>query len=225
MKPSDKSPRETPPPNSVETFRKKPRIRQRVAHHVYFFANRTSAHGLSRLFSGGRWYRLVWFLLVTGAFVGLVLQFRLLLRNFLTYPVNVRWEVISQEPFIFPDVTVCSESVMSRQRAEKPFQPFVNDSLVAVLNATDALWGSVFGEKNGEFFKYRNYSRYSLRPYILDTSVFKHPVDFIIVCRYRDEKCDYTNFTTFRDPNYNLCMTFKPDRRKREILYSGPDGG
>ena len=133
--------------------------------------------------------------------------------------------MISQEPFVFPDVTLCSESVMSNQRARQPFRPFSNRSLVSILEAANKLWGRVLGEKAGEYFKYRNYSRYALRPYILDTNVFKQPVDFVIRCRYRDEECDFANFTTYRDANYNLCMTFKPRVSKREIVYPGPDGG
>lgn len=81
------------------------------------FADSTTAHGLPRVISEGKWYwKIFWFLVFAGATYVFCRQAWDILQDYRSNPVNTNIKIQTRTYVDFPAVTVCNMNRMRRSK-------------------------------------------------------------------------------------------------------------
>ena len=108
-----------------------------------------------------------------------------------------------------PDITLCRFGLpkkvhLSYDRLE--FTELFIKTLYRNLTGIDKLRTKYYFLARSQFSRHENFSQ-------------EHIGQYLLFCTYKGYKCDYRNFTLYRDPFFSNCFTFTP--RSREILKAG----
>lgn len=139
------------------------------------------------------------------------------LFNYLSYPVYVKTELVSETPSLFPAISICNlDSFKTDEpRNEAEFDEMIRDSNVTLINSasyylesiTRVLRGYITNQKNQDK---KNYG-YDLKDNLAD-------------CKFSSYICSEQDFEFFYDPQYGNCYRFNANGSKY-VGKTGVKGG
>lgn len=168
------------------------------------FLDSCTLHGFHFCFSGNPPVRRVlWTLLLLGAFALFFEKCTDSIMNFFEYPFTTTTLIVYENSLFFPAVSICN---YNDARLSK-----INGTLVDQLFVTTKIKG-----ENGSDIKSK------LTGEIMQSTLSKaaHRLDEMILdCTWnKDEKCDYRNFTEFKSAFADVCYTFNSGENGTTLL-------
>ncbi|GMR55214.1 hypothetical protein PMAYCL1PPCAC_25409 [Pristionchus mayeri] len=179
----------------------------------------TSTHGIPHIgMANALWLRLFWFLVVVACFLGFVFQFVLLIQKYLSYDVNTETKLeFSERPF--PAVTICH---LNPWKANSLNDSMYLTQMIAAYSVSAANPSFGFdegrtGERQQKAVKLTSLANKHLFSLIGQDGV-ENPAymydDLVISCTYNARPCNYTEWTSFQDPDFGLCQQYNMDEKK-----------
>lgn len=168
------------------------------------FLDSCTLHGFHFCFSGNPPVRrLVWTLLLLGAFALFFEKCMTSINSFFEYPFTTTTVIVYESSMVFPAVSICN---YNDARLSK-----MNGTLVDQLFVTRSITGGNFShieEKiTGEIMK----ETLSQAAHRLD--------EMILECKWgKEERCDYRNFTEFNNAFGDVCFTFNSGKNGTHTL-------
>ncbi|XP_070192797.1 FMRFamide-activated amiloride-sensitive sodium channel-like [Littorina saxatilis] len=183
----------------------------------------SNAHGLAKIVTSSDTKRkVIWALMVIIGFTAATLQLSLLVRKYLLFQVVELSEIKDSMPVEFPAITVCNNDPFSVRKLRLLFEKPDDTELMQWLNFTQKF---NFGAEHTPHLT-------SIRAFYENLgeearSISHDLDDFLIHCRFNQEKCHISNFTTFFDGNYFNCFTFNGGEQGEKLLMhaTGPQNG
>ncbi|KAK6175316.1 hypothetical protein SNE40_013804 [Patella caerulea] len=193
---------------------------QTVLSLVAELGSESNAHGLARVVTSRDTKRkVIWALLVIIGFTAATLQLSLLVRKYLQFQVVEVSEIKDSMPVEFPSVTVCNIEPISLRK----LRIMINNSDSDLMQWLQFLGEFQFGPQQAHLTSIRAFYEN-----LGDAAEYlSHDInDFMIHCRFNQELCSTSNFTSFFDGNYYSCFTFNSGVVEKLLMHAtGPQNG
>ena len=168
------------------------------------FLDSCTLHGFHFCFAGNPPIRRVlWTLLLLGAFSLFVEKCLTSVYNYFDYPFTTTTVIVYESSMVFPAISICN----------------YNDARLSAMNGT--LMNELYVRKNIDGRNSSDIEGNITGKIMQDTlSKAAHRLDrMLLECNYgKDHKCDHNNFTEFKNAFGDVCFTFNSGKNGSKIL-------
>jgi len=168
------------------------------------FLDSCTLHGFHFCFSGNPPVRrVVWTLLLLGAFALFFEKCMTSINSYFEYPFTTTTVIVYENSMVFPAVSICNynDARLSKMNGTLVHELFVRQSITGE-NSSDIeqkITGAIMTET------------FSKAAHRLD--------EMILDCKWgKDQRCDYSNFTEFKNAFGDVCFTFNSGKNGMRVL-------